>query len=58
MVFVAAIAAGGLISTAGELQAQGEATREESQFQVSDNIQVLTKAASVDSTADEVDTSR
>lgn len=50
MVLVAAIAAGVLISTAGELQAQGEATGEESQSQISNNIQVLTKTASVSGT--------
>ncbi|WP_247731200.1 archaellin/type IV pilin N-terminal domain-containing protein [Halovivax limisalsi] len=54
MVLVAAIAAGVLISTAGELQAQGEATGSESQSQVSDNIQVLTKTASVDEVGDNV----
>ncbi|ELZ11990.1 flagellin B1 [Halovivax asiaticus JCM 14624] len=52
MVLVAAIAAGVLISTAGQLQAQGEATGEESQAQISDNIQVLTSSAAVDDSTD------
>ncbi len=42
MVLVAAIAAGVLINTAGFLQAQAEATGEESSSQVSDRVQVST----------------
>ncbi|NUE01474.1 flagellin [Halorubraceae archaeon YAN] len=41
MVLVAAIAAGVLINTAGFLQAQAEATGEESAEQVSDRVQVV-----------------
>ncbi|WP_247731199.1 archaellin/type IV pilin N-terminal domain-containing protein [Halovivax limisalsi] len=49
MVLVAAIAAGVLISTAGELQAQGEATGEDSQSQVSDTVNVVHAVGEIDS---------
>ncbi|MGM0605187.1 MAG: archaellin/type IV pilin N-terminal domain-containing protein, partial [Halobacteriota archaeon] len=41
MVLVAAIAAGVLINTAGFLQAQAEATGEETSEQVSDRVEVV-----------------
>ncbi|WP_049907116.1 archaellin/type IV pilin N-terminal domain-containing protein [Halovivax asiaticus] len=49
MVLVAAIAAGVLISTAGQLQAQGEATGEDSQSQVSDTVTVVHSVGETDS---------
>ncbi len=55
MVLVAAIAAGVLINTAGFLQAQAEATGEESSEQVSDRVQVSSVAgvAAEDDTTDD-----
>ena len=49
MVLVAAIAAGVLINTAGLLQAQAEATGEESTDRVTDGVQVVSSVASVQS---------
>ncbi len=55
MVLVAAIAAGVLINTAGFLQAQAEATGEESSEQVSDRVQVSSVTGSaVNQTASDV----
>ena len=51
MVLVAAIAAGVLINTAGLLQAQAEATGEESTDQVSNNLQVFTTSGHISSNA-------
>ena len=48
MVLVAAIAAGVLINTAGFLQAQAEATGEESAEQVSDRVQVVSVTGDAD----------
>ena len=57
MVLVAAIAAGVLINTAGFLQAQSEATGEESAEQVSDRVQVssVVGAVSNESADEEMD---
>ena len=52
MVLVAAIAAGVLINTAGFLQAQAEATGEESAEQVSDRVEVVSVVGMADASGD------
>ena len=56
MVLVAAIAAGVLINTAGQLQTQAEATGQETQQQVSDRLQIQSATGNVTGaeTVDEV----
>ena len=54
MVLVAAIAAGVLINTAGFLQAQAEATGEETAEQVSDRVEVVSVVGTADDN-DEID---
>lgn len=54
MVLVAAIAAGVLINTAGFLQAQAEATGEESSQQVVDRVQVSSVTGTADASEEEV----
>jgi len=55
MVLVAAIAAGVLINTAGFLQAQAEATGEETSQQVSDRIQVTSVVGTSDDSDEVID---
>ncbi len=52
MVLVAAIAAGVLINTAGFLQAQAEATGEESSEQVSDRVEVISVVGNTNATGE------
>lgn len=53
MVLVAAIAAGVLVNTAGVLQGQAEATGEESQDQISDNINIVSSSLVTSEHSDE-----
>jgi flagellin-like protein len=56
LVLVAAVAAGVLVNTAGELQSRASDTGEDAQAQVSNQIDVVSATGTVDGANDDVDT--
>ena len=56
LVLVAAVAAGVLVNTAGELQSRASDTGEDAQAQVSNQIDVVSATGTVDAANDDIDT--